>query len=387
VIIGLLGVDFSSRNRGCGALGYAMVEILSTCIEKKVNKLEVYAFLYNVEPEPQIFYRNIKMHYIIIKPKKVSFWRNAFKVFKKCTCVWDFTGGDSFSDIYGMKRFCLNSALKQFAIWSKTKFIMAPQTIGPFENKLAIAWAKHIIRKAEVCFVRDSLSEKYVEKKFGVTPLITTDVAFSLPYDKGMLRQDKKIYVGFNPSGLLWDEIKDFCASKHIVLDYKEYVKGVLKYLCENDCYAVLLIPHVFVRSEEGKYENDWKACCEIKELFPNTEILCDFETPMEAKQIISSMDVFIGARMHATIASFSTGVATIPVSYSRKFEGLYQDLQYPYLIGATHMNTQEAIDKTIEWIKNWEQLAEKVKDSAALVKERQQVLFDVIEKMCREER
>lgn len=384
MIIALLGTDFSSRNRGCGALGYAMVEILNSYIKKEDDKLEIYAFLYNIEPKPQIFYQNITMNYILIRPKKVSFWKQAKQIFKKCECVWDYTGGDSFSDIYGMKRFCLNTALKQMAIWSKTKFVMAPQTIGPFENCVAKKWAKHILRKSEVCFVRDSISKEYVKNNFRVTPYVTTDVAFALPYEKASKKSDGKIRIGINPSGLLWEGTKNFCAQKHIVLDYKEYVKGVLDFLCKDEHYTVFLIPHVFVTDLTVKEENDYKACDEMRKLFPETEILCDFETPMEAKQIISSMDVFIGARMHATIAAFSTGVATIPVSYSRKFEGLYQDLEYPYLIGATYMNTQDAIVKTIEWIKNRGQLSEKVKESACLVKERQQVLFDVIEQMCR---
>ncbi len=387
MIVGLLGTDFFSRNFGCGALGYSAIEIFNNICKKKNEKLEVYTFLYKVGTVPEMWDSNITMHYVVMEPKKISFWNSTFRIFNRCDCVWDFTGGDSFSDIYGMKRFCLNSAMKQLAIWSKAKFVMAPQTVGPFDNKMATAWAKHILKKSDVCFVRDTISGEYVKKTFKVMPLVTTDVAFALPYNKALSKVDKRVHIGFNPSGLLWDGTKEFCASKHISLDYKEYVKGVLKYLCEREGYAVSLIPHVFVKKIEGNYENDWKACCEIKEMFPNTEILCDFETPMEAKQIISSMDVFIGARMHATIAALSSGVATIPVSYSRKFEGLYQDLEYPYLIGATCMNTQEAIEKTIEWVENREQLSKKVKESECLIKEKQQVLFDIIEQMCREEK
>ena len=33
---------------------------------------------------------------------------------------------------------------------------------------------------------------------------------------------------------------------------------------------------------------------------------------------------------MHATIGAISSGVATIPFSYSRKFEGLFGNLEYP---------------------------------------------------------
>lgn len=380
MIVGLLGTDFSSNNRGCGALGYASVEILnSVCKEKGVN-LEVYAFLYRLDPKPQINDPNVVMHYIIIKPKKIAFWKQAVQVFNKCDFVWDFTGGDSFSDIYGIKRFILNSAVKELAILCKTKFFMAPQTIGPFEKKLALLWAKHILKKSDICFVRDSISEEYVKNTFGVVPMVTTDVAFALPYPEAELRTKDKICVGLNPSGLLWDGTKEFCVSKHIKVDYKEYIKGVLSFLCNQGDYEVFLIPHSFSKKLEYP-ENDYRACLELNKMFPSTKLLCDFETPMEAKQAISSMDVFIGARMHATIAAFSTGVVTIPFSYSRKFEGLYQDLLYPFVISATRMETQEAVDKTLKWIADRDLLSEKMRDASIIVKEKQQVLSEVLDR------
>lgn len=382
MIVGLLGTDFGSSNRGCGALGYSAVELINVVCKKKKEKLEIYAFLYRLESISEEWDDNIEMHYIVIKQKRFSFWKEACDIFNRCDFVWDFTGGDSFSDIYGMKRFCMNSSLKQLAIWSNTKFIMAPQTIGPFDNKFALAWAKHILKKSELCFVRDSASEEYVKETFGVNPYVTTDVAFALPYQKTDRGADGKICVGFNPSGLLWSGMKSFNTAKHVALDYKEYVMKIMQYLCEDDKFAVYLIPHVFLKDYMFD-ENDLTACREINELFPNTEILFDFETPMEAKGIISSMDVFIGARMHATIAAFSTGVATIPVSYSRKFEGLYQDLEYPYLVGATYMETREAIDKTIEWIESKDRLTEKIKAAEKLIRERQKVLLDAIEERC----
>ena len=44
-------------------------------------------------------------------------------------------------------------------------------------------------------------------------------------------------------------------------------------------------------------------------------------------------MDFFMGARMHSTIAAFSSEVPVFPMAYSRKFNGLFADtLQYPYM-------------------------------------------------------
>lgn len=66
-------------------------------------------------------------------------------------------------------------------------------------------------------------------------------------------------------------------------------------------------------------------------------------------------MDVFIGSRMHATIGSISSGVATIPFSYSRKFEGLFGNLEYPYVISARKFSLEEALEKSKSWIQNYE--------------------------------
>ena len=61
-------------------------------------------------------------------------------------------------------------------------------------------------------------------------------------------------------------------------------------------------------------------------------------------------MDFFIGSRMHSTIASFSCGVPTVPVSYSRKFEGLFDSLGYEYVIHGNSCNEKDAIDMTIKF-------------------------------------
>ncbi len=360
--ISLLGTDFNSGNRGCGALGYAAVEIIKKMCEKSGESLELYAVTFAPEPKPQLE-PDIKLQCIKIEPKKPGYWKKCAKIFKECELILDFTGGDSFSDMYGLKRFCIASLLKEFAIKSRAKFVMAPQTIGPFNGKFAKKWAKRIMRKCDMAFARDTLSQEYAKSTFGVTPLLTTDVAFALPYEKREEIPSQRIKVGFNPSGLLWDGTKEFCASKHITVNYKEYINEVLGVLCQDDSYEVHLIPHVFSQDGVG-IENDMRACMEINKIFPKTIIERDFDTPMEVKSCISTMDIFVGARMHATIAAVSTGVATIPFSYSRKFEGLYHDLEYDYLISATCMETEEAVTKTLNWIKSYEELEKQVKVS-----------------------
>ena len=97
---------------------------------------------------------------------------------------------------------------------------------------------------------------------------------------------------------------------------------------------------------------------------YPKTILADVFTTPMDAKTYIAGMDILIGARMHATIAAFSTYVATIPFSYSRKFEGLYDSVGYDYVIHACSQTTDEAIEKTLEYIEKHTELSDEVKHS-----------------------
>lgn len=62
-------------------------------------------------------------------------------------------------------------------------------------------------------------------------------------------------------------------------------------------------------------------------------------------------MNLFTGARMHATIGAISSGVAVIPVAYSRKFNGLYDTLQYPFYIDA---KSEITLEKAIELFENY---------------------------------
>lgn len=106
-----------------------------------------------------------------------------------------------------------------------------------------------------------------------------------------------------------------------------------------------------------------------------------EFSNPIEAKSFISSMDIFIGARMHATIAAFSSGVATIPTAYSRKFAGLYETLDYKYVVDLTRDNTSEALQQTMRYVDAYLELRKSSKYSMQKVKKIYDAMEDKIQK------
>jgi len=207
-------------------------------------------------------------------------------------------------------------------------------------------------------------------------------VAFALPYKERII--DKKegiVRVGLNPSGLLWGKESGFDAEKHVSVDYKEYIECLMQAWKKDEMVEIYLIPHVFAEDGSGM-EDDLRVCKELHKKYPATVLETGARTPMEIKSIIASMDVFTGARMHATIAAFSSGVATIPFSYSRKFEGLYHDLGYAYLISGASTNTQEAVKKTLAWVKEYKKLRENVKECRKNIPDKQRVFLDVLKNM-----
>ena len=100
-------------------------------------------------------------------------------------------------------------------------------------------------------------------------------------------------------------------------------------------------MPHV-ISWERGALEDDYAASVKLAEAFPGAIVAPAFTSPSEAKSYIAGMDFFMGARMHACIAAFSSGVPVVPMAYSRKFAGLFGALGYDETVDCT---TQSAED------------------------------------------
>ena len=131
-------------------------------------------------------------------------------------------------------------------------------------------------------------------------------------------------------------------------VNYHTYIDSIV-HECENRGFEIHFIPHV-LSSDQMEIDEDYNICSQLAKKY-NQKLAPFFEDPIEAKSYISGMGCFIGARMHSTIAAFSSGVVTIPFSYSRKFEGLFNSIGYDYTINAREMETDEAISRTLHYI------------------------------------
>lgn len=368
--IGLLGLIFHAGNKGCLALSYSFLEILNLIAKKHNETINVKIF--STFPTKKLanhhfHYKNTMQEFMPVTKYRdlnlgFTFYRaigNRFLITpdaKKCDYIFDFTAGDSFTDLYGSERFYSRTRLKKRIIDSGVPLVLGSQTIGPFTDPAAEQFAVEVIRLCKEVYVRDELSYHYTKEISGRVPKLTTDIAFLLPF-KRKEKNPSSIRVGFNPSGLLWNEGEKY----GLTVDYKRYCRQILGALTANQKYEVHLIAHAYSKVLLEQADNDYSSLEQLKKEFPQVIAAPYYETPMEIKSYISGMDVFLGARMHAAVAAFSAEVAVIPFSYSRKFEGLFGSLGYDYLVHGCSETTEIAVEKTLKWIETRSELEESV--------------------------
>ncbi len=255
------------------------------------------------------------------------------KVYKEADFILDIGQGDSFADIYGKSRFDWIFSQYQLGMKLKKTYCILPQTIGPFEvpaiRKQAckgINYAKCVMTrdKQSYDFVKELLSEKVVSE--------IIDVAFFMPYKKKVFDSDS-IHVGLNVSALLWYGGYTRDNQFGLKVDYPSLIRSIIDYFLKQANVKVHLIPHVV--GSERHVENDYAVSFDLVEEYNRPDLILSplFLDPISAKNYIAGMDFFMGARMHSTIAAFSSEVPVYPMAYSRKFNGLFIDtLQYPYM-------------------------------------------------------
>ena len=306
------------------------------------------------------------------------------RLFQKADYILDIGQGDSFADIYGEYRFRLIDRIHVLARKYKKPYCILPQTIGPFRDESIKKKAYKSIAKASWCMTRDKQSYDYVITNVPGQKNVQEyiDVAFFMPYEK--IEQDVDFtHVGINVSSLLWNGGYTRNNQFGLKADYQRTVKETIDYFLSLPNTKVHLIPHV-VGGERG-IENDYEVSYELWRAYDNPNlILAPFALgPIEIKSYITGMDFFVGARMHATIGAFSSGVPVVPMAYSRKFNGLFKDtLQYDAMVDMKVQDTNEIVAVIKEEFKKRTELKETIKQRMnGVVAERRKLLVDDLTK------
>lgn len=274
----------------------------------------------------------------------------------ECDVVLDIGGGDSFTDIYGAKRFGYLWGSKFAAKLLGKPLVLSPQTIGPFDKFWSRALAGYIAERADKVFARDPRSfAALAEIAPDAKAQLATDVAFAMPFDR--VDHGDGVHFGINVSGLLFNGGYSGANEFGMEIDYPAFTRKLIAALLQRGDVKVHLVPHVL--SDAMPQDDDRAAIAKLVKEFPRAHAAPDFAGPIEAKSYIAGLDMLVGGRMHACIAAHSSGVPVIPVAYSRKFAGLFEGiLGYPYIVPVTGMSSHDALAFVLDRFERRDKLA-----------------------------
>ena len=204
------------------------------------------------------------------------------------------------------------------------------------------------LKSYDLITVRESLSYEGL-KNAGITDnlLLCPDPAFQLDKMEVKLPEgfDKSNTIGINVSPLV-----STCGN----LVMENYLE-LIKYILEDSSNKILLIPHV-VKAET----DDRETLRSLMEQFTDNERIrmLDDNNCMVLKGIISKCRMFVGARTHATIAAYSTGVPTLAVGYSVKARGIARDIfgtEEKYVVSVQNFKNKNDLKNTFQWLEQHE--------------------------------
>ena len=248
------------------------------------------------------------------------------------------SGGDMLS---GEGSFGLTSFLNiLYAVLLGKPVVLYGESLGYFSNLIFNAFAKFVLNRTSLILLREELSEVYLDKE-GITKpkiYVTAEPAFllsAIPEERvrsilsdESIDESKRPLVGVNPSGKIMLEEKASDAMAKVIDDLVEDLSG-----------AIIMIPHVYTEGVDDRVVID-RIFRKIRNKSNVITINKEY-TAQELKGIIGQCDLFIGARMHATIASTSMLVPTVGIAYSHKMHGIIGKMlrQEKYILDVKDLN------------------------------------------------
>jgi polysaccharide pyruvyl transferase WcaK-like protein len=417
ITIGLLGASFDTGNLGVSALAESSIKCIlhrwpdaeivliagsreaGEC-KLRINNRDVLVKKLPIRISKNIFLSNhflVFLFYAVLL--KVIPWRGYRSLLVKrnpyvkslieTDFVADVSGGDSFSEIYGIYRFMFVVVFKWLVIFFGKPLILLPQTYGPFKSWIAKSMARYILKRAQIIFSRDKTGADYLRSVFGNKDFIkkvifVSDIAFVLDSRKpkhltiepsANIREQNSIVIGLNISGLLFNGGYTRDNMFGLKTDYRALVQDIVKMFLEDENVIVLLVPHMFPHAIY-KVESDPEACLrvyeQLRQIYPGKIFIVKGQYDQgEIKHIIGMCDFFVGSRMHACIAALSQCIPSVGIAYSKKFHGVFDSIGLSRcVVDAGSLNEEEALSAIKRIFSDRDSICERLRDVVPKAKE-----------------
>ena len=283
------------------------------------------------------------------------------------------SGGDQTSGEHGFGLSTFMNIL--YAILLDKPVVLYGESLGYFSNHIFNSIAKFVLNRTTLILLRENISKKYLDDNHITKPKIyvTADPAFLLKaspqshvfdiLSKEGIDEIRKPLIGINPSGLINKLIGEEKTTNTMA--------RVIDNLVENLGATIIMIPHVYTPEVDDRIAIN-RIFKEVKNKSKVKTIKNEY-TPEELKGIIGECDLFIGARMHATIASTSMLVPTVGIAYSHKMHGIIGEMlgQEKYVIDIKELSYESLISKTNDVWENREKVKKELEIKIPMVKER----------------
>ena len=402
----ILGASFTTGNMGVSALAASLVKLILTVrpdatitffigqrsskpqeIELSGRKISIN--IANIRRSPRsafgehllvIFFLALLYKIIPIRTFREYILKHneRLRMIAEADFIGDVRGGDSFSDIYGVRGFVEGSIPSIITLFIGKKLVLLPQTYGPYKSRISHGIARYILSHAHIILSRDKESIKLVKDILGKNDcdkriMFCPDVAFALdsivPRD-GVIQPfintgSENPIVGLNINGLLYNGGYTRNNMFNLKMDYKLFAHKLAEAILKNTNANLLLIPHTF--APHGHVESDPDACAEVftslSAAYKGRIQMIAAEYDQHAiKGIISCCNFFIGSRMHSCIAALSQKIPTAAVAYSKKFGGVFNAIDVgDFVIDARVVETQEAVTLVLAMFGNRLQIEDKL--------------------------
>ncbi len=345
-----------SGNHGCEALVRSTAELFDEHKLKLVSHQITEDIEYHIDDLCDVFAADIKK-----TPQKFSLdFLRAYYALKikgdyetmdniATSCALGIKKGDVALHIGGDNYFPGYKSLNRIAHWQdiflhrKAKTVLWGCSVEPesLDNPGIVA----DLKRYSLITARETVTYDAL-KKINSNTILVSDSAFllkkkELPLPAGLNGKD---FVGINTSPLIESNEKSSGTTR------KNY-DALIDYILEQTDMSILFIPHVYWRFNDDRtiLQEFYDKYAHTGRVFQITGGNCE-----ELKGYIARCRFFVGARTHATIAAYSTGVPTLVVGYSTKARGIARDLfgtEENYVLPVQSLQQPDELTKAFAWL------------------------------------
>lgn len=323
----------SSLNHGCEALVQTISKQIKNFAENEVTVSsffkqddEKYEFPYvDSFAQNNMWLRRYTFPWLVYQVDKRLFNnKHLQEIFMYCKECYNLSKTSDLCVAIGGDNYCYNKGKEHWPLERKMKklgkkMMLWGCSVEP--DELQGELAEHLSH-FDVITARESITYQALLNS-GVNSAIylCADPAFELEIEECALpeRWENGKMVGINFSPMVMGKYGE----KEL---FRQAVYDLVETILQDKKSKIVLIPHVRL-----PFSDDIEELKPIYEKYKDTgRVLLIDDINLNAKQLkylISKCKFFVGARTHATIAAYSTGVPTLAIGYSIKARGIARDL------------------------------------------------------------